>query len=83
MSLICINKQIADKARYIAAATHTALTISTYDVRASLSSFGFFFLIYNRLFCLLVAVSLSGKSYHFWHLKIPISYPHITYYIFK
>lgn len=41
MSLICINKQIADKARYIAAATHTALTISTYDVRASLSFFGF------------------------------------------
>lgn len=44
MSLICINKQIADKARYIAAATHTALSISTYDVRASLSSFGFFLL---------------------------------------
>lgn len=54
-----------------------------YELLFLLLVFSVFFLIRNRVFCLLAAVSLSGKSYHFWHLQIPISEPHITYYIFK
>lgn len=54
MSFICINKQIADKARYIAAATHTAplpFQHKMYGLLFLLLVFSvLFFLICNRLF---------------------------------